>query len=223
MPSTTDASPLAAEHPPLDDTTDPVEPTAEATASRTREGSASLKAIILQTLGVSLAIIGLVAIAAIFFKEPLTQFANWIVHTFGLAGVLVGIAASDIFTSPIPPDTFIFIAATSDFPAAPMLAAICITSIACGSASYFLGPQLRRIGFIQRRIERWRPRGEVLFQEYGVWAVAIGALSPLPYSITCWMAGIYEMPYKKFFAATLFRAPRIVAYYFIFVVGWLPG
>ena len=41
--------------------------------------------------------------------------------------------------------------------------------------------------------------------------------------ITCWMAGIYKMPYGKFLLATLFRAPRMVAYYYLFVLGWLPG
>ena len=183
----------------------------------------SLRAIIIQTIVVSVLIVIAVVIAAMFFKEPLTELANWLVNTFGIWGVLAGIAASDIFTFPIPPDTFIFIAATSDYAALPMLTAICVTSIICGSVAYFVGPQIQRIGFVNRRIEKFRERGEALFGKWGVWAVAIGALSPLPYSITCWMAGIYKMPYGRFFLATLFRAPRMVAYYYLFVLGWLPG
>ena len=186
-------------------------------------GASSLRTIALQTLALSVILVGVVILAASFFKEPLTQFANWIIETFGMAGVLLGIIAADVFTFPIPPDLFIGIAATSDAPTVPMLIAICITSVAAGSVSYVLGPQLRRIGFIERRLERWRPKGEVLFGRYGVWAVAIGALSPLPYSITCWMAGIYGMPYTKFFLATLFRAPRMVAYYLLIMAGWGMG
>lgn len=185
------------------------------------EQTTSLRAIIIQTLLVSLVIVAGVVVAAMFFKKPLTEMATWLVETFGIGGVLVGIALSDIFTFPIPPDTFIFIAATSPYPAAPMLVAICITSIICGSIAYFVGPQLQRIGFISRRIEKFRPRGEALFGKWGVWAVAIGALSPLPYSITCWMAGIYKMPFWRFFLATLFRAPRMIGYYYLFMLGWL--
>lgn len=180
----------------------------------------SLRGIILQTVLGLVVVVGLVVVAATFFKAPLEAAAYWAVERFGIWGIVAGIAASDIFTSPIPPDTFLFIAAATKMPAAPTLTIVCITSLICGSISYFLGPQLRRIGFIHRRIERFRPRGEALFERWGVWTVAIGAMSPLPYSVTCWFAGIYRMPYRRFLLATLFRVPRIIAYYYLFVFGW---
>ena len=82
-----------------------------------------------------------------------------------------------------------------------------------------LGPYVGRVPFLRNKIEQWRVKGEHLFDRWGVWTVAIGALSPLPYSITCWFAGIYNMPYRRFFLATLFRIPRIIAYYMIFRPG----
>lgn len=181
----------------------------------------SLRSVIMQTVFAVLGVVAILIVAATFFKEPLTLFADWMVAQFGLAGILLGIAASDILSIPIPPDTFIFFAATSDMPALPVVTAMSLTSVICGNIAYFVGPQVQRIGFIRRRIEKWRPKGEALFLRWGVWAVAIGAISPLPYAMTCWFAGIYKMPYKKFFLATFTRIPRIVAYYYLFVLGWI--
>lgn len=182
-----------------------------------------LRPIIIQTVIAAGVVVGIVVLAAIFFRDPLTRWGEWMVAKFGLPGLLVGIALSDIFSFPIPPDTFLFIAATTKMPVFSTLATISAVSVACGSIAYKLGPFLSQLPFLRKRVERWRPRGEALFRHWGVWTVAIGALSPLPYAMTCWFAGIYKMPYRRFVLATLFRIPRLVAYYYLFVLGWLPG
>ena len=184
------------------------------------KGRTSIKAIALQTVVVSLLIIVAVVVAGAFFKQPIQLLATWMVETFGIVGTILGICISDIFGLPIPPDTFIFIAATSGYPDVPVAAGLAAVSVGCGSAAYLLGPYVGRVPLLRTKVEQWRVKGEHLFERWGVWTVAIGALSPLPYSITCWFAGIYHMPYKRFFLATLFRIPRIVAYYMIFRLGW---
>jgi len=186
------------------------------------ENTISIGRIIRQTIVLSLGIIAFMVVGAVFFKDPLTELATWIVHTFGPVGILIGIILSDTLSFPIPPDAMLFTAAAApDIPDLPMIIAVSVTSFAAGSIAYVIGPYLGRIPFLEKRLETYRPRGEAMFERYGVWAVALAAMSPLPYSMACWLAGIYKMPYKKFVVATLFRMPRMAFYYALFILGWL--
>lgn len=183
----------------------------------------SLRSIIGQTLFISGLILVAIVLGSAFLKAPLQAFSHWIVETFGVFGILIGIMMSDTLMFPIPPDTYLFVAVATNKPILPMLTAICVVSVLSGSLAYLLGPKIQKIPFLSRKIEAWRPRGEALFARWGVWAIAIAALSPLPYSSACWFAGIYKMPYRRFALATLFRIPRMVGYYLIIMLGWGPG
>ena len=181
----------------------------------------SLGPIIRQTIILMVVILALVGVAAYFFKAPLTEWASWMVARFGLWGLVAVVPISDVFCLPVPPEVALFIAMATEQPVALTIALMSATSIICGSISYKIGPVLNRIGFVRRRIESWRTRGEALFRRWGVWTVAIGAISPLPYAMTCWFAGIYKMPYGRFLLATLFRVPRFIGYYYLFELGWI--
>jgi membrane protein YqaA with SNARE-associated domain len=52
-----------------------------------------------------------------------------------------------------------------------------------------------------------------MVQRYGRLTVALGALTPLPFSITCWCAGGLGMPLARFLPVSLLRVPRYVVYY----------
>ena len=182
----------------------------------------SLRPVILQAAIFTGLLLAIVALGGLFFREPLEAFAHWIVAEFGLFGIFLGVMATDAFTFPIPPDTYLFVAVASGTAVAPILAVVCVASVLAGNIGYTLGPYLQRIGFIRSRIEAFRPRGEQLFLRYGMWTVAIAALTPIPFSVTCWFAGIYKMPRMAFFFATLMRIPRLLGYYGLFVLGWSP-
>ena len=167
-------------------------------------------------------VVGAVALGGMFFREPLEAFANWVVTELGLLGVFVGVFLSDAFTVPIPPDTYLFVAVASEDPVAPILAACCLASVVAGSVAYVIGPWVGRLPLLAPRLEHFRARGEQLFLRYGVWTVALAALTPIPFSITCWLAGIYKMPYRPFFIATFARIPRLVGYFALYALGWAP-
>lgn len=181
----------------------------------------SLRSIILQTIVLTAVIVGVVAILAKFFYEPFQAFALKLIGIFGMPGVLFGLWLTDTFTFPIPTDTYLIVAVASAKPMLPTMAAISLVSLIAGNCAYFVGPFLTRVPYIKDRIEAFRPRGERLFKRWGVGAVAIGALTPLPYSVICWFAGIYKMPYRRFALSTLFRIPRMVGYYLLIANQWL--
>ncbi len=177
--------------------------------------------IIKQTLIAMLVLFILVGLAAYFFKDPLTNAATWLIEKFGLWGLVAVVPLSDVLSLPVPPEVALFIAMATQQPVALTITLLSIASVLCGSISFKLGPLLTKIDFIGARIEKWRVRGEALFRHWGVWTVAIGAISPVPYAMTCWFAGIYNMRYSRFFLATLFRIPRFIAYYYLFQLGWI--
>lgn len=180
----------------------------------------SVRSMVIQTLVVTAVLIGIVAVLAHFWLDEFKTLAQGTIESLGMPGVLFGLWLTDTFTFPIPTDMYLAVAVGAQSPVIPTIIAICIVSMIAGNCGYFVGPQITKIGFVRRRVEAFRPRGEKLFARWGVGAVAIGALTPLPYSIICWIAGIYKMPYKKFFWATFFRIPRMVAYYLIILSTW---
>src|SRR5690606_279820 len=157
-----------------------------------------------------------VVATALFFREPIAALATTMIETLGVWGVFLGVIAGDGFTFPIPPTTYLFVAVASGVPFLPVLSACVIASFFSGSIAYGVGPLLLKVPFIGPRIEAFRPRGEALFRRWGVWTVAVAALTPLPYSLTCYLAGIYKMPFKNFFLISLIRAPRMVVYFLLF-------
>lgn len=185
-------------------------------------GDESLRPIIIRAAVFTVVVVGLVAIAGVVIREPLEVLANWVVAELGLWGVFLGVVATDAFTLPIPPDTYLFVAVASDADVAPILAVCCVGSILAGSIAYKIGPTISRLPLLRPRLEHFRQRGEKLFGRYGVWTVALAALTPIPFSITCWLAGAYRMPYGPFLLATFARVPRLLGYYALFRLGWAP-
>lgn len=184
------------------------------------EGEPSLRPLILQAVAITALMFVFIAFGAAFLREPLEVVAFWIVEELGMLGVFLGVFATDALTLPIPPDTYLFMAVASDAPAIPILTACCLGSVMAASVAYRIGPYIQRLPFLRKRLERFRSRGEQLFLKYGTWTVVIAALSPIPFSVVCWLAGIYRMPYRPFFFATLARVPRLVGYYYLFELGW---
>ena len=186
------------------------------------EPDISLRAIVFNTLGVTLALLTVVVALGLFFRAPLERFSHSIVSSMGLGGIFVGVFLGDAFTFPIPPDTYLLLAVAAEMSPGPVLAACCIASISAGSLSYRIGPLLLGVPWLGRKILNFRSPGERLFERYGSRAVCIAALTPIPFSLVCWSAGIFRMPFRTFFLATLWRIPRFVGYYALFVLGWSP-
>jgi membrane protein YqaA with SNARE-associated domain len=66
------------------------------------------------------------------------------------------------------------------------------------------------------KVEQWLDqkvsKGKAFMNQYGLWALAIGALTPLPYSMMCWACGIVRVRFIPFFLISLLRIPRVALY-----------
>lgn len=184
---------------------------------------ASLKPLIVRGLVVTALILAAVWLVGRFLAEPAKQLAQLIVDELGLLGIFGAVLAADAFTIPIPPDTYILAAVASGSQVVEIVTIVGVASVVAGIVAYFVGPLFEKLPILRKKIDKVRPQGEALFFKYGTWTVVLAALTPLPFSVTCWIAGIYRMPFRPFVLAVLWRIPRFWVYYWMFLYGWTGG
>ena len=98
---------------------------------------------------------------------------------------------------------------------------VSLMNILASMLGYFVG---MKIGYPILRFfssEEVLDKAKALFDKYGVLAVAIGAFTPIPYTIVVFLGGISRMNFKKFIIAGFIgRVPRyLVGGYFVKTVG----
>jgi len=143
--------------------------------------------------------------------ETFKEFAKSIVLEYGYLGIFI-ISFTESIIQPVPPDPFI--TGATAFGLSPFISAFiaAVASVLGGSVGYFLGKFLGEP--VAKKIikEHYYQKGEELFNKYGIYAILVGALTPVPYKVICWMAGTFEMNFVKFFIASFVgRFPRFFA------------
>jgi membrane protein YqaA with SNARE-associated domain len=114
---------------------------------------------------------------------------------------------------PIPPQVYMLASIAGGASPVGTITVVCVSSLLAGAVGYRLAGRLSELPFLRGRIAAARPRLDPLFARYGVWAVAIGTVTPMPYSVLCYLAGLYRLPPRLFGLLLLFRIPRIVFFY----------
>ncbi len=180
----------------------------------------SARKILVQTLVTIAGVLGGVSLGAYFFRTEIRAFAvTWIAHT-GYVGMFAGAFLSDSVMFPVPPQFYMLTAVAAGAPQIPSIAAVCLGSVAAANLVYPMSSRLAQIPFLRGRIEASRASIDPLFARYGYWAIAVGAVSPIPFSWLCYFAGMYRMPYRLYAIFVLFRIPRLLFFYALIRMGW---
>ncbi len=151
--------------------------------------------------------------------EALKQWAEEVVADYGYLGIFI-ISFTESIIQPVPPDPFI--TGGTAFGLVPLYAALIAAfgSVLGGLVGYFLGKFLGEPIVKKFVSEKHYEKGEILFRKYGIWAVIIAGITPIPFKVICWMAGIFEMPVLGFLlAAFIGRFPRFL--FMAFFGQWL--
>ncbi len=173
-----------------------------------------------QTVATIAGVLGGVSLAAFFFRAQIRDLAVvWVAHT-GYPGMFVGAFLSDAVMFPVPPQFFLLTAVAAGGPQLPAVAAVCLGSVVAANVVYPLSGRISQMPFLAKRIAASRPAIDPLFARYGYWAIAIGAVSPIPFSWLCYFAGIYRMPYSYYALFVLLRVPRLLFFYALIRLGW---
>lgn len=95
------------------------------------------------------------------------------------------------------------------------LAILTVISFVAGVLGYFIGRYFSRTSIYQRIEYRYLRQYNKQLRKYGAFLVVVGALTPIPFSGTCMLAGSVEIPFKTFLWACATRV-----FYFL-VYGWV--
>lgn len=166
------------------------------------------------------AIVALVALLARTWRTELEAMGHAFVEQFGYAGMAAGTFLADGLHVPVPPQFYMLASIASERSAAWTLVAVCIGSLLGGATAYAIARRASDLPFLKRLLARTQHKVDWLFARYGYWAVAIGSLTPIPYSFLCYVAGGYRMPARIFFVLSLFRIPKVVLYFYLVQLGW---
>ena len=134
-------------------------------------------------------------------------------NSFSRIGVLITFFISETLLGLIPPEIFI---GWSKKTANPILnvSVLATLSYLGGVISYFIGKASTKIPSMKNYLEVKMAKNLKNIRKWGGFLILVGALLPLPFSISCMAAGIIQYPLKNVVLFGLFRFVRFALY------GW---
>ncbi len=134
-------------------------------------------------------------------------------NSFSRIGVLITFFVSETLLGFIPPEIFI---GWSKKTANPIfnVSVLATLSYLGGMMSYFIGKASTKIPSMKNYLEMKIAKNLKNIRKWGGFLILVGALLPLPFSISCMTAGIIQYPLKNVVLFGLFRFVRFALY------GW---
>ena len=126
--------------------------------------------------------------------------------------------ASEVVFGLIPPEFFMMVWTLHDISLLSYvinLAVLTVLSYAAGVIGYWIGSRFSKTGFYIRLHERYLSQYDRSLQRYGGYLVFVGAVTPLPFSATCMLAGSINYNFREFLLICITRVLRFVVY------GWM--
>jgi len=166
--------------------------------------------------GVSLILFAALAIIVVSkFKPELDHLTTLVFTHVGVGGLVALIFVTDTLISPIPPDSVLFLVANSEYHASwgYVIPIIGVVSTIGGWLGYALGRYFSNKPLVVQWFGATRVKAKKMILRFGPWAVALGAMTPVPFSITCWSAGLLHLPFRLVWKPCLLRIPRYVIFY----------
>lgn len=132
-------------------------------------------------------------------------------ETLPVYGVLVFFFASETILGLIPPEIFI---AWSGKMTSPWLylSMLAFLSYFGGLLSYWIGHFITTIPSVHNYLETKMEKQLKNSRKWGGFLIVVGALLPLPFSISCMAAGLIEFPFKNVMVYGSLRLLRFVIY-----------
>jgi membrane protein YqaA with SNARE-associated domain len=168
-----------------------------------------------------LVLLSVVLLLARTLKPELESLGRLFVERFGLTGILLGTFLADGFHFPIPPQFYMLLAMAAGRPTLAILAVTAVGSLLGGLSGFLLARRLGRI----TRIANWLERvggeaGRRLGQRYAHRSVLLASLTPVAFSMLCYLAGLYRLRPSAFALMLALRVPKLVLYYYLLSLGW---
>jgi membrane protein YqaA with SNARE-associated domain len=168
-------------------------------------------------------LIGMILLGAVLgwlLREPIewagTRFMAW----FGLWGL--GLLTLLVDASPVPltNEPLMVLALGAEVSWWSIFAVMSTGSVIAGIVGWTGG----RIFGARTRLGRWLvgryPGAQVFMRRWGALGVAIAAMTPIPFGLTAWTAGMTRVPGWRVALASLARIPKTFFYLWLVTQGW---
>jgi membrane protein YqaA with SNARE-associated domain len=147
----------------------------------------------------------------------LNTAGEWFSEYFGLWGIFAYVYLVDTFIVPATADVVFTI--TQQWEPVSLLAVMSIASIIGGFTGFLIGNKLNKLKVVRDTTESYRDIGSRMIKKYGVWAIVLAGLTPLPYSTISWIAGMLKLSPYQYLLGSISRIPRLVLYYLLIKAG----
>ncbi|MFZ6000783.1 MAG: YqaA family protein [Bacteroidota bacterium] len=124
---------------------------------------------------------------------------------------------SEVVFGILPPEIFMLIWQTKGVVSEYVvnLSILTLISYGAGVVGYFIGYYFRKAQAFQGIYAKYVKPLERSLKKYGGLLVVVGAVTPVPYSATCMLAGTVQYPFKTFLLLCITRIIRFSVY------GWM--
>lgn len=156
------------------------------------------------------------------FEEEMELATTWVVERIGFAGLGLILLVTDTLVTPFPPDILLLVIAKSRLSEDWLryVLTLGVISVGAGMLGWAIGRWLGHFRFVKQMFGEFKQDHRDFIRRYGFWAVALGSVTPFPFSVTCWTAGVMGVRWLTvLLAAILFRIPRFVLYYWLIVTS----
>jgi membrane protein YqaA with SNARE-associated domain len=180
-----------------------------------------LKRLIKQMAWGLVALVLLIGLLAYQFRDPLMAISRRFVETFGGPGVALGYFLPDALFMPIPQEAVKTFALLGGMPFWDIVLWASLGTLLGGPVGFWGGRLLAKRPRVAALLAGRGARAHGIVARYGTLGLAIGALTPLPYCLTCWAAGALRMPFRTFLLVSLLRIPRVIFFLWLIKLGAL--
>jgi membrane protein YqaA with SNARE-associated domain len=132
--------------------------------------------------------------------------------------LLLGIfTVSEIVFGILPPELFMLIWQSKGVLSEYVinLTYLTLISYAAGVLGYYIGRYFSKTRLYQRINDRYLKQYDKQLKTYGLYLVLVGAVTPVPFSATCMLAGSVNIPIRGFLIICISRILRFAVY------GWM--
>jgi membrane protein YqaA with SNARE-associated domain len=155
-------------------------------------------------------------------RPELEQVGTWFVDRFGLVGVAAGTFIADGFHFPVPPQFYMLLATAARSDPLSILAVTSVGSVLGGATGYQVARRLGRIRALSRWVERvgGKTAAHLVGQRYPYRSAVLASLSPVAFSVLCYLAGLFRVRRGPLLVLLALRIPKIALYYYLVRIGW---
>lgn len=125
---------------------------------------------------------------------------------------------SEIIFGLIPPEIFMYVYKLNNIPLHNYiidLSALTIISYASGILGYYIGRTFSKAIFFRKISAKYLRGYQHQLRKYGGYIIFVGAITPVPFSAMCMLAGSVNFPAKSFLLISITRILRFAIY------GWM--